>query len=454
MAHEKPTGLENEVAHFQARQHRIEDGHRLELARLKKEVEYHKRLRQAADQRSYELEDQLSRLRQNQQMPSPATVRHLSQVERDREEKDSLILQSQLLISKNSELTTKVKQHLLLLLLHLLLLLSAVQLQSQVTQLEELKAALESELNQAYCERDEMATELERMLSRQHHQQQLSNRRSVEGDGDVGLEVEGLYGLYGTSHVTFASAYPADEITQLCRNTPTSPCDGQPNVLTCFISLPSGRMTSTVYHVSECVSTEVHVCASHDAGIDAAISLPFLHFDVSNPNPTHHYMPTNQRMAPMSRITALCAVFHCYIAHCICGKGRGRRKSRSHGKGTNRTGFPFMKTIQRGRDDDDDDGGGGGGGGGGNATYIVAYPSACRSISYPATYISTGRKSYVRRTMDRDSVHNLSLRKDVQIPVERVQNLLKAAVSEAQHTGAQSTEVTTVSDEFRFEFKF
>ncbi len=38
--------LENEVTHFQARHHRIEDGHRLELARLKKEVEYHKRLRQ------------------------------------------------------------------------------------------------------------------------------------------------------------------------------------------------------------------------------------------------------------------------------------------------------------------------------------------------------------------------------------------------------------------------
>ncbi len=39
-------GLEAEVTHFQSRLHRIEDGHRLELARLKKEVEYHKRLRQ------------------------------------------------------------------------------------------------------------------------------------------------------------------------------------------------------------------------------------------------------------------------------------------------------------------------------------------------------------------------------------------------------------------------
>lgn len=36
-----------------------------------------------------------------------------------------------------------------------------VQMEAQVSQLEELKAALESELNQAYCERDELAAELE-----------------------------------------------------------------------------------------------------------------------------------------------------------------------------------------------------------------------------------------------------------------------------------------------------
>lgn len=45
--------LENEVAHFQTRLHRIEDGHRLELARLKKEVEYHKRLRQVNGWKGY-----------------------------------------------------------------------------------------------------------------------------------------------------------------------------------------------------------------------------------------------------------------------------------------------------------------------------------------------------------------------------------------------------------------
>ncbi len=41
-----PQNLETEVLHFQSRLHRLEDGHKLELARLRKEVEYHKRLRQ------------------------------------------------------------------------------------------------------------------------------------------------------------------------------------------------------------------------------------------------------------------------------------------------------------------------------------------------------------------------------------------------------------------------
>ncbi|PNW70869.1 hypothetical protein CHLRE_17g736900v5 [Chlamydomonas reinhardtii] len=150
--------LENEVAHFQTRLHRIEDGHRLELARLKKEVEYHKRLRQGADQRSYELEDRLARVQRE-----AAAAHHTSHDE----EKDSLIVQSQLLVSKNSELTYKLKT-----------------MEAQVSQLEELKAALESELNQAYCERDELAAELEHILSRQHQQ----HSRDPDADGEDGFD--------------------------------------------------------------------------------------------------------------------------------------------------------------------------------------------------------------------------------------------------------------------------
>ncbi|GLC55905.1 hypothetical protein PLESTB_001042600 [Pleodorina starrii] len=167
--------LENEVAHFQSRLHRIEDGHRLELNRLKKEVEYHKRLRQASDQRSYELEDKLGRLQQQHQQQQVAA----RQLPSHDDEKDSLILQSQLLISKNSELGTKVKM-----------------LESQLTQLEELKAALESALNASYCERDELAAELELALARLHHQSRqrpLEAEPSLEADGETECEwlVEG-----------------------------------------------------------------------------------------------------------------------------------------------------------------------------------------------------------------------------------------------------------------------
>ncbi|KAG2454302.1 hypothetical protein HYH02_001331 [Chlamydomonas schloesseri] len=151
--------LENEVAHFQTRLHRIEDGHRLELARLKKEVEYHKRLRQGADQRSYELEDRLARV----QRQAAAAAHNTSHDE----EKDGLIVQSMELVSKNSDLTYKLKT-----------------MEAQVSQLEELKAALESELNQAYCERDELAAELEHILSRQHQQ----HSREPEADGEDGFD--------------------------------------------------------------------------------------------------------------------------------------------------------------------------------------------------------------------------------------------------------------------------
>ncbi|GIL69459.1 hypothetical protein Vretimale_13572 [Volvox reticuliferus] len=183
-------GLENEVAHFQSRQHRIDDGHRLELARLKKEVEYHKRLRQAADQRSYELEDQLSRMRQHQQVAA--------QRESHDDEKDSLILQSQLLISKNSELTTKVKR-----------------LESQVTQLEELKAALENELNQAYFERDEMAAELERALSRQLRHHNPSVELEVEAEGDERDEDSPESGGDGTLPADGGSALERPQVADL-----------------------------------------------------------------------------------------------------------------------------------------------------------------------------------------------------------------------------------------------
>jgi hypothetical protein len=54
--------LEAEAGHFKDKHAKLETGHRLELARLKKEADYHKKLRQSADARSYDLEDQLARL--------------------------------------------------------------------------------------------------------------------------------------------------------------------------------------------------------------------------------------------------------------------------------------------------------------------------------------------------------------------------------------------------------
>ncbi len=43
----------------QARQRQLEKSHQLEVARLRKEAEYHKRLRQGAEQRALQLEGQL-----------------------------------------------------------------------------------------------------------------------------------------------------------------------------------------------------------------------------------------------------------------------------------------------------------------------------------------------------------------------------------------------------------
>lgn len=95
---EKIWALEHEVGIFRSRLGHVDEGHRLERARLKKEIEYHKRLRQGADQRSYELENRL--LRQQQRNTAVAS---------DDVEKQGLIEQSQLLISKNSELQYKLQ---------------------------------------------------------------------------------------------------------------------------------------------------------------------------------------------------------------------------------------------------------------------------------------------------------------------------------------------------------
>lgn len=130
--------LQSEVGHYQTRVQRIEEGHRLELARCKKEVEYHKRLRQGADQRAYELQQQLAQAR-------------ISPAEASSEEHSTLIEQSQILISKNSELQYKLKT-----------------MEGQVQQLEELKAALENELQQVYWERDALGAELEQVLAHSH----------------------------------------------------------------------------------------------------------------------------------------------------------------------------------------------------------------------------------------------------------------------------------------------
>ena len=51
-----------EASHYKDKHAKLEQANRLELTRLKKEADYHKKLRQSADARSYDLEDQLARL--------------------------------------------------------------------------------------------------------------------------------------------------------------------------------------------------------------------------------------------------------------------------------------------------------------------------------------------------------------------------------------------------------
>lgn len=91
--------LQHEVSMYQSRLNRVDEQHRLELSRLHKECEYHKRLRQGADQRSWELQQQLARA-QAQANDAP---------QQQSEEHHTLIEQSQILVSKNSELTYKLK---------------------------------------------------------------------------------------------------------------------------------------------------------------------------------------------------------------------------------------------------------------------------------------------------------------------------------------------------------
>ena len=83
-----------ELTHYRSRVLTGSDSHRLECARLRKEVEYHKRLRQGAEQRTHELED---RLRQEQRQTLSFD-----------ETQNSLIEQSQLLVSRNAELGHKL----------------------------------------------------------------------------------------------------------------------------------------------------------------------------------------------------------------------------------------------------------------------------------------------------------------------------------------------------------
>ncbi len=87
--------LQNESAHWKERVQRVEEGHRLEVGRLKKEIMYHTRLRLGADQRAFELEERLLRERRQTQTFDEA--------------QSSLIEQSQLLVSKNAELAYKIK---------------------------------------------------------------------------------------------------------------------------------------------------------------------------------------------------------------------------------------------------------------------------------------------------------------------------------------------------------
>ncbi|GAX78586.1 hypothetical protein CEUSTIGMA_g6025.t1 [Chlamydomonas eustigma] len=144
---------QNEIRHYKDRVVRVEEFHRLEVQRLRKEVDYHKRLRLGADQRAFELEE---RLRQQQRQTSTFD-----------EAQSSLIEQSQLLVSKNAELAYKIKT-----------------LETQVLQQQQLQGCLEEQLEDVLRDRDRLEGELQELLEKRQDVNGLRDLKLVEEDED------------------------------------------------------------------------------------------------------------------------------------------------------------------------------------------------------------------------------------------------------------------------------
>ncbi|KAJ9531400.1 hypothetical protein QJQ45_006892 [Haematococcus lacustris] len=103
----------------------------------------HKRLRQGAEQRALQLEERLA-----------AQQRHTAGFD---EAQSGLILQSQLLISRNAELTHRLKT-----------------VEASVEQLQSLKLCLEAELAQVYSDRDRLAAQVHQVFLSKHAHQAMS----------------------------------------------------------------------------------------------------------------------------------------------------------------------------------------------------------------------------------------------------------------------------------------
>ncbi|KAL6764587.1 hypothetical protein V8C86DRAFT_2472851 [Haematococcus lacustris] len=135
--------LQSEVIHYQERLLHQEASQKLEVSRLLKEIDYHKRLRQGAEQRALQLEERLA-----------AQQRHTAGFD---EAQSGLIQQSQLLISRNAELTHRLKT-----------------VEASVEQLQSLKLCLEAELAQVYSDRDRLAAQVHQVLLSKHAHQAMS----------------------------------------------------------------------------------------------------------------------------------------------------------------------------------------------------------------------------------------------------------------------------------------
>eukprot|EP00798_Chlamydomonas_sp_ICE-L_P011072 gene11072-18679_t len=166
------TQLRAELAHFQSKVVTGNDSHNLEVTRLKKEIEYHKRLRQGSEQRCTVFEEQL----RNQHRKSMIID----------ETQDGLVEQSQLLVSKNAELSNRLGS-----------------MDGEVNQLESLNACLEAELTDLYADRDRLAEVLEQIIAvqqGQHHTalpyDMLDGDENEEDDDDDDADEEQLSAVY------------------------------------------------------------------------------------------------------------------------------------------------------------------------------------------------------------------------------------------------------------------